>query len=35
MTLLLTHQGAEELVTMPDCITALEQAYAELRAASR
>jgi alanine dehydrogenase len=30
MTLLLTNQDAEELVTMPDCIAALEQAYAEL-----
>jgi alanine dehydrogenase len=30
MTLLLSNQDAEELLTMPDCITALEQAYREL-----
>src|SRR4051812_34395557 len=30
MTLLLSNQDAEELLTMADCISALEQAYGEL-----
>ena len=30
MTLLLSNNDAEELLTMPDCIAALEKAYAEL-----
>src|SRR5689334_13765027 len=30
MTLILSNEDAEELLTMPDCVQALEQAYREL-----